>query len=134
MGRNVWSCAQLNVTERVICENLNWRIKPLADDDDLIAETLVDMQLAGRQRGPFQAPLPPAVSHRHLTAGKLHNKSKSMSVGTAVIGLGLQLTPVETPLSEEEDPANPDMDYLSLQRPALVKALSTVGEESASHV
>jgi len=128
-GRNVWSCTQLNVTERVICENLNWRIKPLADDEDLIAETLVDMQLAARRRGPTRVP-PPAASHRHLTAGKLHNKSKSMSVGTAVMGLGLQLTPVETPLYEEEDNAHLGSDYLSLQRPALVKALSTVGEEA----
>ncbi|EEY14759.1 conserved hypothetical protein [Verticillium alfalfae VaMs.102] len=50
-GRNIWSCEQLNVTERCICENLNWRIKPLVDDEDLITETLVDMQLAARTTG-----------------------------------------------------------------------------------
>lgn len=137
-GRNIWSCAQLNVTERVICENLNWRIMPLADDDDLIAETLVDMQLAARcQQGAGVAfrPLPPpaASSRRHLTApGKQqHGKSKSMSVGTAVVGLGFQITPVETPLYEDEDAVGGD--YLSVARPALAKALSTVGEEVAPH-
>ncbi|KAL2754472.1 hypothetical protein ACRALDRAFT_2090898, partial [Sodiomyces alcalophilus JCM 7366] len=48
-GANMWSCEQLNATERCICENLNWRIKPLLDDEDLITETLVDMQMAARQ-------------------------------------------------------------------------------------
>ncbi|KAH7375100.1 hypothetical protein B0T11DRAFT_234530 [Plectosphaerella cucumerina] len=130
-GRNLWSCPQLNVTERVICENLNWRIKPLADDEDLLAETLVDMQLAARMRGAVTGP-PPTVTRRQLASlgsgFKLHSKSKSMSVGPALVGLGLPLTPVETPLYEGDDAST---DYMSLPPPACGKALPTVGEETA---
>lgn len=132
-GRNLWSCPQLNVTERVICENLNWRIKPLADDEDLLAETLVDMQLAARMRGAVTGP-PPTVTRRQLASlgsGFKHSKSKSMSVGPALLGLGLPLTPVETPLYEGDDAAVGG-DYMSLAPAACGgRALSTVGEEAA---
>ncbi|KAM0283098.1 hypothetical protein ACHAQH_002701 [Verticillium albo-atrum] len=124
-GRNVWSCEQLNVTERCICENLNWRIKPLVDDEDLITETLVDMQLAARHYRPASRPAQNATGD---CSG--HSKSKSMSIGTAVMGLGLQLTPVDTPLYEEDGGGSPASDYLTLPRSATLGSLSPVGEEN----
>ncbi|PNH43687.1 hypothetical protein VD0004_g3832 [Verticillium dahliae] len=124
-GRNIWSCEQLNVTERCICENLNWRIKPLADDEDLITETLVDMQLAARHYRPAPRPV-----QKNASDGSGHSKSKSMSVGTAVVGLGLQLTPVDTPVYDEDGGGSPASDYLSLPRSATLGSLSPVGEES----
>ncbi|TEA22669.1 hypothetical protein C8034_v001195 [Colletotrichum sidae] len=90
-GREIWSCEQINVTERCIYENLNYRIKPLHDDEDLITDTMVDMQLAARYYNSSR----PAQPHEMG-----HSKSKSLTLGTAVVGLGLQLTPVDTPKSE----------------------------------
>ncbi|KAK1596355.1 uncharacterized protein LY79DRAFT_509608 [Colletotrichum navitas] len=90
-GKDIWSCEQVNVTERCICENLNYRIKPLVDDEELIADTMVDMQLAARHYNSSRPVQPHEVRH---------SKSKSMTLGTAVVGLGLQLTPLDTPKSE----------------------------------
>ncbi|KAK2025475.1 hypothetical protein LX32DRAFT_596612 [Colletotrichum zoysiae] len=90
-GKGIWSCEQVNVTERCICENLNYRIKPLVDDEDLISDTMVDMQLAARHYNPSR----PAQPHEMG-----HSKSQSMTLGTAVVGLGLQLTPLDTPKYE----------------------------------
>src|SRR5699024_4029536 len=46
-GGGLWSCGQLNATERCVMENLGWRILPLCDED-LLADAMVDMQLAAR--------------------------------------------------------------------------------------
>lgn len=46
-GRGLWTCAQINQTERCIMENLNYRIMPLLNRE-LIADAVADMQLAGR--------------------------------------------------------------------------------------
>lgn len=144
-GANMWSCEQLNATERCICEHLNWRIKPLLDDEDLITETLVDMQMAVRQYRPAAAtasnlppPPPPTSSRGRLPPPALqnlgpgpgpgHGKSKSMSVGTAVMGLGLQLTPVDTP-DEDGDGKKVPTDYLTLPKVPPKRGLSPVGEE-----
>ncbi|KAG7135252.1 hypothetical protein HYQ45_006971 [Verticillium longisporum] len=103
-GRNIWSCEQLNVTERCICENLNWRIKPLADDEDLITETLVDMQLAARHYRPAPRPV-----QKNASDGSGHSKSK---------------------MYDEDGGGSPASDYLSLPRSATLGSLSPVGEES----
>ncbi|GKT45603.1 uncharacterized protein ColSpa_05784 [Colletotrichum spaethianum] len=124
-GKDIWSCEQVNVTERCICENLNYRIKPLVDDDDLLADTMVDMQLAAR--------------HYDSSSPMGHSKSKSMTIGTAVVGLGLQLTPLDTPKSEP-DSFGDDVrtalektsfagDYMSLAFPGNSVVLPPVGEE-----
>ncbi|KAK2044452.1 hypothetical protein LZ31DRAFT_284880 [Colletotrichum somersetense] len=90
-GKGIWSCEQVNVTERCICENLNYRIKPLVDDEDLISDTMVDMQLAARHYNSSRPAQPHEIGH---------SKSQSMTLGTAVVGLGLQLTPLDTPKYE----------------------------------
>ncbi|OLN97313.1 hypothetical protein CCHL11_01287 [Colletotrichum chlorophyti] len=126
-GKDMWSCEQINVTERCICENLNYRIKPLVDDEDLLADTMVDMQLAARHYNSSRPSQPHEMGH---------SKSKSMTIGTTVIGLGLQLTPVDTPKSEavsfgDEVRAaleKTSFDYMSLALSGNEKGLSPVGE------
>jgi hypothetical protein len=95
-GRGMWSCEQLNVTERCIMENLNYRILPLYDEE-LLIDAQVDMQLAAR----LQLRLPNhhgTRSENDETRG--HRKGKSTGETVLGLSLGLQLTPAETPKSE----------------------------------
>ena len=89
-GKSLWTNSQINVTERCIMESLGYRILPLWDPD-LIGDALSDMERAGKQA------LAPAQNgngaHRRF-----------MSSGQAVFGLGLQMTPAETPVSETSSP------------------------------
>ncbi len=90
-GRSMWSCEQLNFTERCIMENLNYRILPLMDQG-ILGDALSDMDRAGKyairqqQRQQSQGSCRDALPHL-----------RSMSTGVAVTGLGLQLTPVDSP-------------------------------------
>lgn len=93
-GDNLWTNDQINATERCIMENLGYRILPLCHPR-LIADAVDDMERAGRQLA-----LP-----SHTSSVTHHARSVSTtavpSTGKAVFGLGMQLTPVETPASEE---------------------------------
>ncbi|RSL67775.1 hypothetical protein CEP54_003118 [Fusarium duplospermum] len=104
-GHGMWSNQQLNVTERCIMENLNYRIMPLCEDDCL-TDAMVDMQLAA------QAPDWEMHAYNHPDSASsdddseennyipTHTRSKTLSSGKATLGLGLSLTPVETPTVE----------------------------------
>ncbi|KAL3955515.1 hypothetical protein ACCO45_011078 [Purpureocillium lilacinum] len=98
-GNGLWSPDQLNTTERCIMEFLHYRIMPLCDEDCL-ADAMVDMQLAGQQRdsefGSLQHQRPRAVSPT-ARFGPSHSRSKTMVPSTPTLGLGLSLTPAETP-------------------------------------
>ncbi len=48
-GRSIWSCEQLNFTERCVMENLNYRIMHLMDRD-ILDVAIADMVRAGRTR------------------------------------------------------------------------------------
>ncbi|KAM7217538.1 hypothetical protein V8F06_007048 [Rhypophila decipiens] len=89
-GKNMWSNEQINVTERCIMESLGYRILPLWDPE-LISDALSDMERAGKQ---VLAP-----SH-----GSSAGHRRFMSSGHAVYGLGLQMTPAVTPVSETSSP------------------------------
>jgi hypothetical protein len=91
-GDDMWTSEQINVTERCIMESLSYRILPLCDHE-LLADAIDDMDRAGRQA------LPPLHSNDQVP-GTAHTRSVS-SGGKAVFGLGMQLTPVETPVSEK---------------------------------
>jgi len=91
-GKDMWTSEQINVTERCIMESLGYRILPLWDPE-LIADAINDMERAGRR-----ALLPLQCSDANLVP--LHTRSVSTG-GKSVVGLGLQLTPVETPTSEK---------------------------------
>ncbi|KAG6006410.1 hypothetical protein E4U21_007076 [Claviceps maximensis] len=102
-GRGKWSHHQLNVTERCIMESLDYRIMPLCDEDCL-ADAMVDMQLAGQQLDHDMRELTPPESvasndyDSNFVLG--HSRSKTMADSTMATGLGLSLTPLESPVAE----------------------------------
>lgn len=117
-AKGLWTCAQLNATERCIMEHLGYRILPLCDKD-LIEDALDDMKRAGhvamqeeRSRRDHVAAAAAgtaagtgsavsAVSHSKTDMiGHARSVSVPVRAGEAVIGLGLSLTPVETPTEE----------------------------------
>ena len=104
-GRGMWSCEQINFTERCIMEALNYRIMPLMDRE-IISDTLTDMRRA-------ESCFVRAEQQRVDAAGHL----RSMSTGVAVVGLGLQLTPAETPGAEYAGSFEPET-HAAFHRPA----------------
>ncbi|TVY75565.1 hypothetical protein LSUE1_G007335 [Lachnellula suecica] len=95
-GRGLWSCEQINFTQRCILENLGYRLLPLWEES-IILEALEDMERAVRQ------PSLEITSDDDWDAdtcfGSFGNEcGRKMSNGKAVLGLGDQLTPVETPV------------------------------------
>ncbi|KAF4989292.1 hypothetical protein FGRMN_9216 [Fusarium graminum] len=105
-GRGMWSHQQLNVTERCIMENLNYRIMPLYEEDCL-ADAMVDMQLAAQQPDwqlneymPMDSDDESDNESNTNQYVPSHSRSKTLGSGSAVLGLGLSLTPVDTPTAE----------------------------------
>ncbi|KAH6659866.1 hypothetical protein BKA67DRAFT_31377 [Truncatella angustata] len=92
-GRDIWSCEQINATERCVMEVLDYRIMPLTADE-YIKEARHDIEYTRRE-------LLDETSDAAFEA-KEHGiyDTRPMSSGEAVTGLGLQLTPAETPVSE----------------------------------
>ncbi|KAL2259116.1 hypothetical protein VTK26DRAFT_7336 [Humicola hyalothermophila] len=93
-GRDMWTCDQINATERCIMEYLGYRILPLWDPV-LIADAIRDMERAARQ-----AVLPPQPRN-----GEVHKRSESSA--EAISGHALPLTPAETPVFENGPVACP---------------------------
>lgn len=103
-GRGTWSHEQLNVTERCIMNSLDYRIMPLCDEDCL-ADAMVDMQLAGRQASWESRELSPPdslgssdsleESEGNFVLG--HGRSRTMTTSGRAVGLGLLLTPMDSP-------------------------------------
>lgn len=110
-ARGLWTCDQINATERCVMDHLGYRILPLCERG-LIADAVEDMRRAGvmalRER-----------EARRAVAGKMERESsghaRSISVpvrsgglsaatttGRAVVGLGFAMTPVDTPTEERE--------------------------------
>ncbi|KAM0563699.1 hypothetical protein ACHAPJ_001426 [Fusarium lateritium] len=118
-GRGMWSHQQLNVTERCIMENLNYRIMPLYEDECL-TDAMVDMQLAAQQPDWELNEYMPMdsnssddesddINHHYVPS---HSRSKTLGSGMAVLGLGLCLTPVDTPTAEANLTATPQPSRL----------------------
>ncbi|KAI5463218.1 hypothetical protein BGZ63DRAFT_412870 [Mariannaea sp. PMI_226] len=107
-GRGMWSHQQLNVTERCIMEHLNYRIMPLYDDECL-TDAMVDMQLAAQQPGwhdnSSSSDDDDDVDASHYVPS--HTRSKTLGSGKATLGLGLTLTPVDTPAAEPSQVTTP---------------------------
>ncbi|CEJ84279.1 hypothetical protein VHEMI03433 [[Torrubiella] hemipterigena] len=95
-GQGLWSSSQLNTTERCVIENLNYRIMPLCDEE-LIADAMADMQLAGAHATPYHLhePTPPdSDGEEQSNDGYVlgHSRSKTMAPITSRyddLGLGL---------------------------------------------
>jgi len=97
-GKNLWTCEQINLTERCIMENLGYRILPLWDAA-LIADAVGDMQRAARHAAAL---LPTQhQQHHHPRNGEApHKRSVSSAVVLSGPSPSLPLTPAETPSSE----------------------------------
>ena len=93
-GKGMWTCDQINVTERCIMENLGYRILPLWDPV-LIADAASDMK-----RAATQAALPSLPRN-----GEAHKRS--VSSGEALSRHTFPLTPAETPTLENSPTTNP---------------------------
>lgn len=111
-ARGLWTCDQLNATERCIMEHLGYRILPLCDKE-IIDDAIADMHRAGemavRERELAAASSGVVAKHAaaHPTLDYLAGHARSISVparpaqaGEAVVGLGFALTPVDTPTEE----------------------------------
>lgn len=107
-GRGLWTCDQINATERCVMDHLGYRILPLCDKE-LLDDAVQDMRRAGqvalREREDHKAARTAAVAaipNKLDVAG--HVRSVSVPVrpgaGEAMLGLGLSLTPVDTPTEE----------------------------------
>ncbi|KAI1775047.1 hypothetical protein F4818DRAFT_441871 [Hypoxylon cercidicola] len=94
-GQNRWTCEQINFTERCIMENLGYRILPLWEAK-FIKQARHDIEMARREL------LEGSVEIAEESRTTKH--TKSMSSGDAMMGLGRQLTPVDTPESELSTP------------------------------
>ncbi|KAI1265703.1 hypothetical protein F5Y18DRAFT_44342 [Xylariaceae sp. FL1019] len=87
-AESLWTCDQINFTERCIMENLNYRILPLWNEE-LIKEARHDIELARRE-----------IIQESNAARDEGKDFRSISSGNAVVGLGQQLTPAATPRTE----------------------------------
>lgn len=104
-GRGLWTCDQINYTQRVLLENLGYRLLPLWEHS-IILEALEDMERAGQQYRQHS----PEMTERNedwdvdTCFGDFRSSGlgdgECMSTGKAVLGLGQQMTPAETPLAE----------------------------------
>lgn len=98
-GKGLWTCDQINATERCVMEHLGYRILPLCERG-IIDDAVEDMRRAGVM----------ALREREARGGDGvgggHVRSISVPVrpgaGEAVVGLGLSLTPVDTPTEERQ--------------------------------
>jgi hypothetical protein len=97
-GKGLWTCEQINFTQRSLMENLGYRLLPLWEHS-IILEALEDMERAGRQYTPeiYDENWDTATCFGSF-GGTGHERK--MSNGKAVLGLGEQLTPAETPMVE----------------------------------
>jgi hypothetical protein len=99
-GKGLWTCEQINFTQWCLLENLGYRLLPLWEHS-IILDALEDMERAGRQQTPevYDVDVDWDTATCFGSFGGVGHERK-MSDGKAVLGLGEQLTPAETPLVE----------------------------------
>lgn len=112
-GAGVWTCEQINVTERCIMENLGYRIMPLTAPD-VLEDALSDMARAAKSaRGVGSGAIPKVREQQQEAPGgwvaassgcesglrreEAHFRSKSCGKPSQSQLASLQLTPTETP-------------------------------------
>ncbi|KLU92787.1 hypothetical protein MAPG_11772 [Magnaporthiopsis poae ATCC 64411] len=106
-GAGVWTCEQINVTERCIMENLGYRIMPLTAPD-VLEDALSDMARAAKSaRGMGSGAISkvreqqqqeaPGGCESGLRREEAHFRSKSCGKPSQSQLSSLQLTPTETP-------------------------------------
>lgn len=100
-GKGLWTCDQINATERCVMEHLGYRILPLCEKE-ILDNAIEDMQRAGqmalREREALRArAVVPKIDMGHLRSISVPVRP---GAGEAVIGLGFTLTPLDTPTEE----------------------------------
>ena len=134
-GQNMWSCEQINFTERCIMESLGYHIMPLWSASH-IKQARHDIEMARREL--FDEDINGADAQQPSSreggngSAKHHSKSKSAGhamTGTAGLGLGrgLQLTPAETPTSEA---AESPFEHHGLRRQGRSQTTRNLGQET----
>lgn len=99
-GRGLWSCEQINFTERCIMESLGYHIMPLWSASH-IKQARHDIEMARRELLDEDVGADTQTLREGRGGGSSAKHSKSKSAGHALgLGRGLQLTPAETPTSE----------------------------------
>ncbi|PVH82636.1 hypothetical protein DL98DRAFT_586234 [Cadophora sp. DSE1049] len=97
-GKGIWTCPQINFTQRALLENLGYRLLPLWEES-IILGALEDMERAGQQYAPEI--YSDSEDWDADTCFGSFDVSKNLEVvpgpGKAVLGLGNQITSVETP-------------------------------------
>lgn len=105
-GKGLWTCEQINATERCIMEHLGYRILPLCEKG-LIEDAIDDMQRAGhmamQESNVMRAARNVLGGNNKMEPGHARSVSVPVRAGEAVIGLGLSLTPVDTPTEERSN-------------------------------
>ncbi|KAH9908649.1 hypothetical protein F4778DRAFT_356579 [Xylariomycetidae sp. FL2044] len=102
-GRDLWTCEQLNFTERCIMENLGYHILPLWEEAT-IKQARHDIESTRRELVREESGRVGGGGGNGGVKGSSSKHFKSMSSGHAVLGLGLQMTPAQTPRSEVSTP------------------------------
>jgi hypothetical protein len=137
-GSGRWAFSQINYTQRLILENLSYRLLPLWNEN-FIAGAMEDMERARRQSDRAAErklkinenlelniyPAEPRIWDSDWDAEACCGGYEGRGMGTggkAVVGLGEQLTPVQTPM-EENVRGNRDVG------PETRTAFSGLGEE-----
>ncbi|KAJ4411273.1 hypothetical protein N0V82_009057 [Gnomoniopsis sp. IMI 355080] len=108
-GKGLWTCDQINATERCIMEHLGYRILPLCERG-IIDDAVEDMRRAGvmalSEKKEEEKVARVVVMTPQWPVDSVGGHARSISVpvrpGEAVMGLGLSLTPVDTPTEERQ--------------------------------
>ncbi|KAL5316865.1 hypothetical protein ACEPPN_015917 [Leptodophora sp. 'Broadleaf-Isolate-01'] len=97
-GKEIWTCPQINFTQRSLLENLGYRLLPLWEES-IILEALEDMERAGQQYTPKIYSDSEDWDDADTCFGSfdLGLGGAVPGKGKAVMGLANQITPVETP-------------------------------------
>jgi hypothetical protein len=89
-GAGMWTCDQINATQRSIMENLGYRLLPLWSEET-IGEALEEIERAGRYASRFAGKITPQKPELDM---------KAVISGKAIWSAEKQITPAETPMAE----------------------------------
>ncbi|KAB5572452.1 hypothetical protein GE09DRAFT_671337 [Coniochaeta sp. 2T2.1] len=95
-GHHLWTCEQINVTERCIMESLGYRIMPLWDPA-LIRDALADMERAGTPANLDRQRFGSTISRFGSTISMRQQPPVPVAVRKTLAGRGSQVTPEDTP-------------------------------------
>ncbi|KAH8597144.1 hypothetical protein B0O99DRAFT_508464 [Bisporella sp. PMI_857] len=96
-ANNLWTPQQINFAQKVIMENIEYRIMPLWEES-IIKYAMRDMELAAND---FEPMIYDEDEDWEMVEVPEKLSLKGMSTGQSVLGIGSMLTPIDTPISED---------------------------------